>query len=253
MTDIPLIDFLGLPISDLDANEAASCIAARPPSAPFAYVVTPNAQHIVGLAKGAGVWRRAYRGALLRLCDGHVVQPLAKWVLGLRLPRACGSDVTLLLVRDHIRPDDAITVIGGGKRLEEALRRLYGWAELAVYNPPFGLLDDVAAQEACIDFIAAHPARYIFLTVGSPQSELLGTLAVERGGLTGTGLCVGGSLFFATDLVKRAPALVRRAGLEGLFRLLQRPRSHFRRVFIESLPVVGLLLKARFGKARILP
>lgn len=247
------IDFLGLPIDDLDDQAAAALIAARSPDLPFAYVVTPNAQHMVRLAADDGVWRQAYAGAWLRLCDGHVVQRLARLILGLRLPHASGSDVTMRMVRQHIGPDDPVTVIGGGVALDQALRRQFGWRNLAVYDPPFGLLRDEQAQQSCLDFLAAHPARYVFFTVGSPQSEYLASLARRQDGLGGVGLCVGGALLFATGLVKRAPQWLRKLGLEGLFRLAQRPKSHFRRVFIDSLPIVGLLLRARLSGAAILP
>lgn len=248
-----VIDFLGLPINDWDADAAAKAMAARGADAPFAYVVTPNAQHLVSLSRDQGVWREAYAGAWKRLCDGHVVQRLARLILGIRLPHASGSDTTLLMTRHHIRPDDAVTVIGGGERLERELRAQFGWRNLSVFDPPFGLLKDVAAQDRCLDFIAAHPARYVFFTVGSPQSEYLASRAAARGGLTGTGLCVGGSLLFATGLIKRAPGWIRQLGLEGLYRLAQRPKGHFRRVFHESLPIILILLKARCGRARILP
>jgi N-acetylglucosaminyldiphosphoundecaprenol N-acetyl-beta-D-mannosaminyltransferase len=241
------IDFLGLPIDDLGADAAAALIAARPANQPFAYVVTPNAQHLVRLAADEGVWRQAYDGAWLRLSDGHVVQRLARLILGLRLPYASGSDITMRLVRHHIAPDDAVTVIGGGAALEAALKQKFGWRNLALFDPPFGLLHDAKAQADCLDFLRAHPARYVFLAIGSPQGEWIASQAARMKGLTGVGLCIGGSLLFATGLVKRAPHWLRQLGLEGLFRLIQRPRSHFRRVFRESLPVIWLLIKGRFG------
>jgi N-acetylglucosaminyldiphosphoundecaprenol N-acetyl-beta-D-mannosaminyltransferase len=251
--DRPKIDFLGVGIDPLSEREAAAVIAARPAGAPFAYVVTPNAQHLVSLSRGEGVWRDVYQAAWMRLCDGRIVQPLARLLLGLKLPYASGSDLTLRLVRDHIGPDDAVTVIGGGSQLEAELRRQFGWTALSVFDPPFGLMGNVAAQDECLAYLRLHPARYVFFTVGSPQSEWLALRAKQAGGLTGTGLCVGSSLLFATGLVRRAPLLMQKLGLEALYRLTQRPRSHLRRIFVESLPVVLLLLRARFGKARILP
>ncbi len=252
-SDPAVIDFLGLPISDLDSSQAAALISRRDPDLPFAYVVTPNAQHMVSLAKGDGPWRRAYEKAWLRLCDGRVVQPLAKWLFGLALPHGSGSDLTLLLLQRHIEADDAVTVIGGGVRLEAALTARYGLRRLAVYDPPFGFIRDPAAVATCLDFLEKNPARYIFLAVGAPQSESLALAARDRATLRGVGLCIGGSLLFATGLVKRAPPIFRRYGLEGIYRLIQRPRSHFRRVFVESLPIVWILLRARFHGRGILP
>ncbi|WP_445679614.1 WecB/TagA/CpsF family glycosyltransferase [Radicibacter daui] len=250
---VPVIDFLGLPISDIGTQEAAMLVAGRDASAPLAYVVTPNAQHMVRLARGDGAWRSAYSRAWLVLADGRVVQRFARWVLGARLPHASGSDLTHTLLTHYIQPDDSVTVIGGGERLEKALTEKFGLRGLALYDPPFGFIRDPKAVAACVDFIARHPARYIFLAVGSPQSEILARMLTEREGVTGVAMCIGGSLLFSTGLVRRAPKWVQQAGLEGLFRLLQRPKSHFKRVFVESMPILGIILAARIGKARILP
>jgi N-acetylglucosaminyldiphosphoundecaprenol N-acetyl-beta-D-mannosaminyltransferase len=247
------INFLGLRLSAVNAAEAASAIAARSPDQPFAYVVTPNAQHMVWLARGDVAFRQAYAGSWLRLSDGNVVPRLARFLLGVRLPHASGSDVTALLLREHIRPEDALAVIGGGDRLKEALAARYGLHRVAIHNPPLGFVDDPEAVAACLAFLASHPARYIFFAVGAPRSEILAHFAARQSGLTGVGLCVGSSLLFATGLVKRAPRWVQKAGLEGIFRLIQRPRGHFRRVFIESLPVAWIILRARLGGPGILP
>ncbi len=44
--------FLGLDFTDLALSDAAEAIAERPAGAPFAYVVTPNADHLVRLRLG---------------------------------------------------------------------------------------------------------------------------------------------------------------------------------------------------------
>lgn len=250
---VPSLDFLGLRISDIGLSAAASLIAARDPTAPFAYVVTPNAQHMVRLAQDSNMWRKAYEKAWLVLADGNVVPRLARLIHGIALPQASGSDLTVALLRDHIRPDDPVTVIGGGEALKRALETKFQLTRLSVYDPPFGFIRDPSAVETCLNFLEAHPARYVFLAVGAPQSEMLGRAAVERGTLQGVALCIGGSLLFATGLISRAPVWVQKAGLEGIYRLLQKPRSHFRRVFVDSLPVVWIILRARFGGRGILP
>jgi exopolysaccharide biosynthesis WecB/TagA/CpsF family protein len=248
-----VIELLGLQISDLDSSQAAELISRRDPALPFAYVVTPNAHHMVRLANGDIALRRAYETAWLRLCDGGVVRPLVRFLFDRRLPSASGSDVTLLLLQRHIRPDDPMTVIGGGARLEAALIARFGLRRLAIYDPPFGFIHDPDGVAICLKFLEEHPARYVFLAVGSPQSEILARQASERQTLRGVGMCIGGSLLFAAGLVKRAPIFLRRFGLEGAYRLVQRPRSHFRRVFIDSAPILWILLRARLGGPGILP
>jgi exopolysaccharide biosynthesis WecB/TagA/CpsF family protein len=250
---VPRLDFLGLSISDVGLSDAANAIAERDPHLPFVYVVTPNAQHMVRLAGRDPLLMSAYDKAWLVLSDGNVVRRLARLLLGRHLPHASGSDLTVELLRHRIQPDDAVTVIGGGPALEAALIAQFGLKRLAVHDPPYGFIRDPAAVDACVDYLAAHPARYNFLAVGSPQSEIVARKAFDRGTLVGVGLCIGGSLLFATGLVKRAPRWAQQFGLEGIYRLAQRPKTHFRRVFIESLPIVWIILRSRFGGAGILP
>jgi exopolysaccharide biosynthesis WecB/TagA/CpsF family protein len=247
------IDFLGLRFDDLDAAAAADTIARRSPDEPFAYVVTPNAHNIVCLWRDDRHWRESFREAWMTTCDGHVVQPLSRLLLGIGLPHASGSDITMLLIQNHIDPGEAITVIGGPPEMAEGLRRLYGWRNLTVHEPPFGLADNDQALEACIDFMEGHPARYYFMAIGGPAAQRLACLAARRGTLKGVALCIGGSLLFATGLTKRAPNWIRKLGMEGIFRLVHHPRTHFRRVFVDSLPVVWLLLLARLRGERIMP
>jgi N-acetylglucosaminyldiphosphoundecaprenol N-acetyl-beta-D-mannosaminyltransferase len=71
---------------------------------------------------------------------------------------------------------------------------------------------------------------------------------MEHGGAVGTALCIGSSLLFVTGVVRRAPLLFRRLNAEWAYRLMQNPRGHARRVFLESLPVLWIALKALLGR-----
>jgi N-acetylglucosaminyldiphosphoundecaprenol N-acetyl-beta-D-mannosaminyltransferase len=248
---VPEVVYLGVPIARLDTAAAAAAIAARPVDAPFAYVVTPNAAHFTRLNElGDSGFRDAYDHAWLRLLDGQVPRVLARRLFGLDLPHAAGSDVTLALLEHHTAPEDPVTVIGGSEELRRRLMARFGLTHLALHVPPMGFIHDPAAVAACVDFVVAHPARYVFLVAGSPQSEYLARAIAARGGAVGCGLCVGSALNFATGLVPRAPAFLRRAGLEWAYRLARNPIGHARRVFIDSAPVLLTALKARRDPAR---
>ena len=90
--------------------------------APFAYVCTPNSVHVVNYERGEPRFRAGIDGSWLRLCDSRVVARLAAALLGVRLPLALGSDLTVEMVKRAIRPDDAITIIGGTDEMERRLR-----------------------------------------------------------------------------------------------------------------------------------
>lgn len=241
------IEAFGTHFSPLDRRQALAAITARPPDAPFAYVCTPNAVHVVNYERGEPRFRAGIDGAWLRLCDSRVVARLAAALLRVRLPLALGSDLTVDMVNGVIRPDDAITVIGGTDEMERRLRERFGWRRLARHDPPFGFIADPAEVDRCVGFVLAHPARYVFLACGAPQSELLGHRIVERGGAVGTGLCIGASLLFATGLERRAPMIMQRAGLEWLHRLVQEPGRMSVRLRKSQLPILWLALRYRLS------
>lgn len=242
---LPEAGFLGVGITLLDKAQVARWIEARPADAPFAYIVTPNAQHFVMLERDADPrFTAAYAGAAMRLCDSQVARGLARLLFGLDLPLVTGSDLTAWLFAHTIRPDDAITVIGSSDEVALRLRERYGLTRLAMHVPPMGFIRDPDAVAACVRFVQDNPGRYVFLAVGSPQSEILAARIKDAPGTAGCGLCVGASLMFITGLARRAPPVWRRLGLEWLHRLLANPRGHARRVFVDSLPLLPIAVRA---------
>lgn len=242
------VRFLGVGFTPLSLEAAAGAIVARHPAEPFAYVVTPNAQHVVAAqADFRFAWPQA--DAWLVVNDSRILRLLARRLFGLDLPLCAGSDLVARLFQTRRISDIAsVTLIGGDEVVERWLRETYGLVRLVRYDPPMGFADDPAEVDRCLDFLRANPARYTFFAVGAPQSEMLAWRLAREGGATGIGLCIGSALNFLTGRVRRAPRWVQAASLEWAWRLAQRPVGHFRRVFVESAPVLWLALKARAGR-----
>lgn len=238
------VPLLGLDYAALDVAGAAAAIARRPAGAPFRYVVTPNADHLVRLARQPEL-RPLYADAWLRLLDSRVVGGAAR-LLGLAVPPVCpGSDLTAALVAG-LRREERVTVIGASR---ETVARL-GLRHAAQHIPPVGFEHDPAAFGAAVRFVLDHPARYVFFAVGSPRQEMLAWAVAHSAGATGTGLCIGASLAFLTGEAARAPGWMRAAGLEWAHRLAREPGRLARRYLIDNPPVFALLLRARLGRLR---
>lgn len=243
------VRLLGLDFADLDTAAAAAWIAARPAAAPFGYVVTPNADHLVRLARQPALLA-LYQGAMLCLLDSRVVRRAAR-VLGLPAPRvAPGSDLTACLLRRHVRPGERVTIIGLRHRHLPALLAACHLAPPAHDDPAMGFERDPAALQRTVAFVLAHPARFVFLAVGSPRQEILAAAIAATGQATGTGLCIGASLDFLAGVERRAPHWLQRAGLEWLHRLAAHPGRLGRRYLRDNPPVFALLLRARLELRR---
>jgi exopolysaccharide biosynthesis WecB/TagA/CpsF family protein len=234
----------GLEFADFDVAASAAWIDARPDHAPFGYVVTPNADHLVRLSRNPALLP-LYTHAMLCLMDSRVVARAAR-LLGLATPSVTtGSDLTAALLSRHLRPQERITIIGvRSQHLAELVRRT-GIAPPAHYDPPMGFDRDPAEMARAVRFVLDNPARYVFLAVGSPRQEQLAAAIVATGAATGTGLCIGASLEFLAGAIPRAPGFMQKAGIEWLHRLMADPRRLSRRYLIDNPVIFRLILQER--------
>jgi exopolysaccharide biosynthesis WecB/TagA/CpsF family protein len=233
------VNLLGLDYASLPVEQVTALIAARKPDAPFRYVVTPNADHLVRL------WRNPdllplYQSAWLRVLDSRVVARAAL-LCGLQAPAVCpGSDIMAALART-LAYRDTVTVIGGSRRVFAAL----GPTRIHRHSPPFGFEHDKAALARAAAFVCERRSRYVFLAVGSPRQEILAAAIMQSGGACGTGLCIGGSLAFLTGEHRRAPYWMQACNLEWAHRLGAEPARLARRYLVDSPAVFALLLRER--------
>jgi exopolysaccharide biosynthesis WecB/TagA/CpsF family protein len=222
-------------------EQVLSLLNARPPEQPFAYVVTPNADHLLRLqGSGQDDLLPIYEAAWLSLCDSRVLRSLAAR-RGYDLVVVPGSDLLQALFERVIRPDTPVTLIGGGPEVAERLRRRFGLSALAHHEPPMGFMNDPAAVEACVDFVLNHPARFVLLCIGSPRQEVLAARIAATGRATGVGLCVGAAAEFVVGVKRRAPRWVQQAHLEWLHRLVSEPRRLWRRYLLEAPRLLRLM------------
>jgi len=241
---LPERDFLGIPFAAMDMPLVTDLLRERPAAEPFVYVATPNTHHLVLLHRRVDGFAFGLSHAWLLLCDSRVLAHIGRLLFGQDLPVVTGSDLTVHLLRDVIGPEDGITVIGGNDQLRAQLAAQFGLRRIALYSPPFGFSRDPAELARCIDFVREHPARFVFLACGAPQSEVLAAHLARAGGVTGVGLCIGASLLFATGQLKRAPRIWQALSLEWLYRLLQEPGRLTRRLWRAQLPVLKIAAAA---------
>ncbi|MFL1463820.1 WecB/TagA/CpsF family glycosyltransferase [Roseococcus sp. DSY-14] len=246
MTTVPATRLLGVRFDDLDLDGALARLSARDPAAPFAYVVTPNADHLLRLESGDAALRELYEGAWLSLNDSRILRLLAAR-RGVRLNLAPGSDLAAALLARVIGPATPVALVGGTPAVAAALRGRFGLAALFHHQPPMGFIRDEAAVAAAVDFVRAHPARFVFLCVGSPQQERLAARIQAAGGATGVGLCLGAALEFAAGARRRAPGWMQRAHLEWLHRLASEPRRLWRRYLLEAPRLLRAMRKVPRG------
>jgi exopolysaccharide biosynthesis WecB/TagA/CpsF family protein len=232
-------EFIDLKFAWHDQPQMLRVIERRSHDAAFAYIVTPNVDHVVRIQYARSDLWPAYRNAWITLCDSRILGRLAERA-GLSLPIIPGSDLTVALLTDIVRTDDRIAIIGGDISMVEALQRRLCFSNLVHHNPPMGFIHNPDATQAAISFVIEARARYVFIAVGSPQQEILAYRIGQTGAATGIGLCVGASLLFLTEEQTRAPKIWQQLSLEWMFRLLSDPKRLWRRYLIDGPLIFGL-------------
>jgi len=214
--DVLLIDDCSLP--------EARATAARFGTASFGYIVTANVDHAIRHYQDTN-FRALYAAASYVFLDSRFLVHLMRLLKGSVLRAAPGSDLTHVLFEEEIQGHDPIILVGGTADQAQTLRELYGLEGLYHIDPPMNLMRNPSAIDACVREIEARgPFRFCFITVGSPQQEVIACKLRERGIARGLALCVGSSINFMTGVEQRAPRWMQQAGCEWAWRLLQQPR-----------------------------
>jgi exopolysaccharide biosynthesis WecB/TagA/CpsF family protein len=235
---------LGLDFANLTLEQTVRRLLARPPNAPFAYAVTPNADHLVRL-RHHPVLRPVYAHAMLCLLDSQFVAHLARR-LGLGCPPVVtGADLTASLLAE-LRGSAAI--IGLDARGVAALAARYPRVRFLHHEPPQRLARHAQAFAAARDFCVHAHADFTFIALGSPLQELLAYSIALDTRSTGFGLCIGAALTFCAGMAPRAPLAMRRAGLEWLHRLAQDPLRLAPRYLLTDPEILLALLVSALRK-----
>lgn len=230
--DLARREFLAVSFDPLSAAAAAERIASLAGAPSFAYVVTPNVDHIVQLHRTGDELSSCYEKSSLCLCDSRILSALARWS-GIDLPVVAGSDLTRDLLTRGL-PAATLAVVGGDEQLHRDVSTRFPQHRWHFHQPPMGVRRDPAARKSIADFVEAVQADVIFFAIGAPQSELVCGEILEAGRARGVALCIGASLEFLTGAKRRAPVWMQRASLEWLHRLLSEPRRLWRRYLVDG-------------------
>jgi exopolysaccharide biosynthesis WecB/TagA/CpsF family protein len=233
------IDFDTWPMSDVER-----WVGARDADSDFAYVVTPNVDHMVRLASAEEDILLAYENADLCVCDSRVLKQVAR-LCGVPLSVVPGSDLVASIFDQLLRHGDRVCLIGGSEEHAAVMRQRYPGLVILHHAPPMGLRHDKIARAEVIAFAERAAARYTLLAVGSPQQELIAHEMAMSGRVRGTALCIGASVDFLVGAQTRAPRLLQRAGLERSWRLLMQPRRMARRYLIDGPRILPMALRWR--------
>jgi N-acetylglucosaminyldiphosphoundecaprenol N-acetyl-beta-D-mannosaminyltransferase len=190
----------------------------------FHYAVTPNPE-IILLAQIDSEFAQVLNRADLNLADGMGLK-IAGLIKGQKIKRITGSDFSLKILKLAEAQHKKVAVINWGKGLsgkieiEQALKKKYPELKCLVLDVPRALNLDSLAQTALNDFAP----EIVFTALGFPYQEKIIFNNRNNWPSVRFAIGVGGTFDFISGKARRAPKLMRQAGLEWLWRLGKQPR-----------------------------
>lgn len=248
---IPRIRLFGVELDAVRLPEAVARIRdwTAEPFATCRFVVTPNVDHIVQLQTHEEM-RQAYREASLAIADGQPIVWASRW-LGRPLPeRVAGSDLVPQLFASATAEQPLRVMLlgagpGVGLRAAERIRQSWPHVEIvAVDSPPLGFEHRAEENERILRLVAETAPHLLIVGLGAPKQEIW-TLKHRDRLRANVALCVGATIDFLAGDQHRAPAWMRRSGLEWFYRLLCEPRRLAKRYLRDAWHFPQLIWEER--------
>jgi len=249
----PHAEFLGLPFSLLPQADVIRLIVERT-GAPYRYVVTPNAYHVVSVHEEPARLLPIYQSAWLSLCDSRIIRGLARLERH-ALPLVTGSDLVAALLatlnaQDRRRAPHRLLIVGPPRGAETVLRAAYPRVAFEIMPAPAALSQSADLRLAVARACMSRSWDIVLLCVGCPAQELIARQLAELGCKSGVALCVGASIDFLTGARVRAPLWIQKLSLEWAYRLAQEPARLWRRYLVESPKILRIFMAMRSPRGR---
>ena len=215
----------GVPVARLGQEDTLEQLADWSVGARFRRVATANVDFLAQASENAEL-RSALATADLVTADGQPLVWLSKICREPIEERVTGADLVLPLVQRATERGASIFLLGGSPRVnplvEERLREAAPGLQVAGSYSGRVDLDDERGVEHVIELVRRSGAEILLVALGCPKQDLFLSRHGERTGAR-LGIGVGATFEFLASTKKRAPKILRRIGMEWLFRALQEP------------------------------
>ncbi|WP_186394912.1 WecB/TagA/CpsF family glycosyltransferase [Stappia sp. TSB10GB4] len=233
-------------ITHADAAALLEEVSARLRRGEGFALATINLDHLAKL-RCDEAFRAAYAAQDLVVADGNPVVWLSR-LAGRPVSLVPGSDMVVPMAEAAAQAGVGVALLGAtpaalDAAAEALTARVPRLAIVARLAPPMGFDPNGAGADALIDELARSGARLCFLALGAPKQEIFAARAHRR--LPQVGFAsIGAGLDFLAGTQRRAPAWMRAAALEWLWRMLSNPARLVPRYVRSALTLPGQAVAA---------
>lgn len=215
----------------------------------FIHIVSVNPENLVVAGKNEE-FKKVVQTAQVHIIDGIGIV-IAGRVLGEQVgERIGGVDLMMDIVKLADRLPLRIVLIGGNSNLANKLAECYSRKYPASQFQGIEGIQNILSvkkeeEERIFSIVARLMPHIVFVAFGSPEQEIWIDCHKEKfSGMVCMG--VGGAFDYLSGSVPRAPHIIRRMGLEWLFRLVVQPWRWKRQ--LRLVEFMWLIIKEKLNK-----
>lgn len=242
-------DILGIKITNIKEKEAIEKIFLSVDNNTKTYAVTPNPEIILKSLKDEKLFN-VLNNANFSFADGIGIK-LGLLTKGKKINRITGSDLSkkIISLAEKRKIKVGIIIWDKGLSTKEAIKKslikLYPQLKLSIWQIP--RVEHL--EEDVIKSIKNEEPKILFVAIGFPEQEKLIYNHLNDLESVNFAIGVGGTFDFISKKAKRAPKIIRKIGLEWLFRLIMQPKR-IKRIFRATFVFIFKFIKYEYGKSR---
>jgi N-acetylglucosaminyldiphosphoundecaprenol N-acetyl-beta-D-mannosaminyltransferase len=243
------LQILGCRLDVIDSTDAAARILALAKDGSGAQIVTLGTEMVVYAQRDAR-FREIVNACTLSLCDTVGLLAVARHRGAPLRERVTGVELIERLCAGAAQAGLPVYFLGGAEGVAAAAAAMLQsrFPGLRVAGTRSGYFSEAESPEI-VGAIVAAGTGLLFAGMGSPRQEYWLANHLAKTGC-GVGIGVGGSFDVLAGRIERAPAAVRRFGLEWFYRLLREPRRWRRQLALPQFIGLVALEELRLRSAK---
>jgi N-acetylglucosaminyldiphosphoundecaprenol N-acetyl-beta-D-mannosaminyltransferase len=234
---VPTVNVIGSQIAALPFQTQIDTMLNWASARQSRFVCVANTHMLIEAHRKLAFWS-ILQSADLITPDGMPLVWMMK-LMGVRRPeRVAGMDILLALCHQSLQQNISVFFVGSQSkilgRMQCRLEKEFPGLKIAGMEPlPFG---ETAPEEsaALIQQINESGAGIVFVSLGCPKQEYW--MAKHKSKIDAVMIGLGGVFPIYAGIQKHAPKILRKSGLEWLYRLLQEPRRLWKR-YASTMPI----------------
>jgi len=234
------VKVLDVRIDSLPEDQLSATIAGILESNRFHHLCTVNPEFLV-LSQKNDDFKKCLNASHLNICDGFGITFWTKILYNKNIVRIPGVEVATLVCAQAEKLGKSVYLLGGfgvTPRAIDYLKSQFPTLKIAGHQ-------DGSPEELNQDIIDTQP-EIILVAFGAPTQELWLQEYGKKIPSCKLGIGIGGTFDFWSGKVKRAPTLMRKLGIEWLWRLMMEPIKRGKRIYTAVVVFSWLMILERF-------